>query len=329
MEQSLVLKKTHTLAIRIHELLKDLDPARWSRTRKQNLKEKIQTLDSEVSSLYQKTSVKTTQRELKIKPAQNSIDSQLKQIGQLLTKMKDIPLEEELSYFKLYALRKRLTKSYQELALIMEAYEMPIPVIRPSNLKRSLFHMSSATFVLFLIQFTSSNFLVAIATVYAIFCFTMEIMKRLGPELNAKIMNIFAPIAHPHEYDKMNSATWYGVGLLLLSFLYSPVLGAIAVVILGFADPLAAMVGRKYGTIKLPGNRTLEGSFTFFIVGTIAAAFVLTYLQPIGNLSSTFLVAASAAFCGALGELAGKFPDDNLTIPMASVVGASLAMLFI
>ncbi|HEY9839371.1 MAG TPA: hypothetical protein V6D23_02865, partial [Candidatus Obscuribacterales bacterium] len=160
-----------------------------------------------------------------------------------------------------------------------------------------------------------------IALAYMLFCITMEGLKRVNDRLKEKVMRFFSAIAHPHEYDKVNSATWYGAALVILSLLPLP-LGIIGVAVLGFADPAAALVGRKFGQIKLPGNRTLEGSLTFFAVGTVASSLALMAMHPLGDLGTTLAVSASASACGAIGELAGSFPDDNLTIPVASAAGA-------
>lgn len=140
------------------------------------------------------------------------------------------------------------------------------------------------------------------------------------------VMSFFAKIAHPHEYDKVNSATWYGVALFALALMYSPVLGAIGVSVLGAADPAAAMVGRKYGKTQLPGNRTLEGSATFFGVSMLMVLFVLTFLYPIGGLVTTLMVALGTSLAGTIGELFGNSPDDNLTVPLFSAGGAYLMM---
>jgi dolichol kinase len=209
---------------------------------------------------------------------------------------------------------------------MMEACQTPIPHIRPTNLSRSVFHATNATLVLLMIAAVPAfSWMFWIALAYLLFCILMESLKRINPRIKEKVMRFFSAIAHPHEYDKINSATWYGAALLILSLMPVP-LGIIAVAVLGFADPAAALVGRRFGRIRLPGNRTLEGSLTFFAIGTIASAVALTLMHPLANLGATLLVSAVASASGALGELAGSYPDDNLTIPVASAAGAFTAL---
>lgn len=332
MEPTLVLE-TKSFAIRLFNLLRELDPMRWQNTRKQTLKERIFKLEAEVNGLY--TRMQDFSAELESSGQASAanlrkLGSTLRQVGDLLTELKAIDTDSHLSYLALYQLRKRLQKSYQRLYIMMERLAEPIPQLRLSNLARSLFHCMSATAVLLMIEFVPAfSWMFWIALAYFVFCWGTEGLKLMSPEMKAKVMKMFAPIAHPHEYDKINSATWYGVALLMLSLMPTPVLGIIAVAVLGFADPAAAMVGRKWGKIRLPGNRTLEGSLGFFVTGTLAASAALAVFHPIGDLTTTLLVAGTASACGALGELAGSFPDDNLTIPMASAAGAFGAMSLI
>lgn len=332
MEPTLVLE-TKSFAIRLFNLLRELDPMRWQNTRKQTLKERILKLEAEVDGLYERLQAFSTELENSGQASAGNLrklGSTLRQVGDLLTELKAIDIDSHLSYLSLYQLRKRLQKAYQRLYVMMERLSTPIPQLRMSNLARSLFHCLSALSVLLMIEFVPAfSWMFWIALAYFFFCWGTEGLKRLNPEMKARVMKLFATIAHPHEYDKINSATWYGVALLMLSLMPTPVIGIVAVAVLGFADPAAAAVGRKWGKTRLPGNRTVEGSLGFFVTGTLAASAALAVFHPIGNLGTTLMVSAVAAACGALGELAGAYPDDNLTVPMASAAGAfgALAML--
>lgn len=327
MEPTLVLE-TKSFALRLYGLLRDLDPSRWGSVRKQTLKARIVELETEVHALYaQMQDVFHTLEDGAHKEYPlTALRETLKQVGQLLTQLKAVQLDDHLSYVSLYTLSKRLQKAYQRLSLMMEACQTPIPHLRPTNLTRSVFHAANAVSILGMIASVPTfGWMFWIALAFLVFCIATETAKRIHPEVKAKVMRIFAPIAHPHEYDKINSATWYGVALLLLSLMPLP-LGIVGVAVLGFGDPAAALIGRKYGKIPMPGNRTLEGSLTFFVVGTLAASISLSLMHPL-PLATNLLVSAAAALAGALGEYLGKYPDDNLSIPLASAGGAALALM--
>ncbi|MBT9546964.1 MAG: hypothetical protein IV090_16360 [Candidatus Sericytochromatia bacterium] len=327
MEPTLVLE-TKSFALRLYSLLRDLDPSRWGSVRKQTLKTRIVELEAEVHALYDQMQgvfhslEDGSHKEYPL----TALRETLKQVGQLMTQLKAVQLDDHLSYVSLYTLSKRLQKAYQRLSVMMEACQTPIPHLRPTNLTRSVFHAANGVSILGMIAAVPSfGWMFWIALAFLVFCVATETAKRFSPEVKAKVMRIFAPIAHPHEYDKINSATWYGVALLLLSLMPLP-LGIVAVAVLGFADPAAALIGRKYGKIPMPGNRTLEGSLTFFVVGTLAASISLSLMHPL-PLATNLLVSAAAALTGALGEYLGKYPDDNLSIPLASAGGAALALM--
>ena len=318
-----VLSRTRVFALRLYELLKDLDPLRWHFARKENLRQRVLLLKSQVQELFEDINAHAEAEWERSSPYPLSVlQERLTQIEGMLSALAQMDLNDHLSYFALRTLRKRLQKVYNQLCLLMEASQAPIPHIRPSNLARSSFHFLSAMAILAMIELVPTfSYMFWIALAYFVFCWTVEGLKRMGPQIKEKIMAFFARIAHPHEYDKVNSATWYGTALLLLS-LTDPAVGVLAVTILGVADPMAASVGRTWGRIPLPGNRTLEGSLGFVVSGTLAGTLALQLLHPLQSLTDTLVVAAFASLCGAVAELAGNHPDDNLTIPVASAVGA-------
>lgn len=329
-----VVYNTRAFALKLYDLLRDLDPLRWQSTRKENLRQRVLLLEEQVHNLYQEIEAshafEVLESESEASPYPLSLlQERLSHVQNMLNELSQIDIEHHLSYFALRTLRKRLQKAYNSLCIIMEAYQAPIPHIRPSNLARSSFHFLSAMAILAMIEMVPHfGYMFWIALAYFCFCWATEGVKRLGPEYKARVMAYFSKIAHPHEYDKVNSATWYGTALLLLS-LTNPTLGVLAVTILGVADPVAASVGRTWGKIPMPGNRTLEGTLGFVVSGTLSGMLVLGLFHPVGNFWQTLCVAGVAAVFGAVAEFAGNYPDDNLTIPVASAIGAALTLFLL
>jgi dolichol kinase len=69
----------------------------------------------------------------------------------------------------------------------------------------------------------------------------------------------------------------------------------------------------------------LEGSSTFFLVGTLAAFGVATGLYGLAVLPALIL-AVSAALPATLAELFSRVLDDNFTVPVAAAVGGWIAL---
>ena len=90
-------------------------------------------------------------------------------------------------------------------------------------------------------------------------------------------------------------------------------------------DPVAGVVGRRWGRVRLIGRRTLEGSLAFTLSATLASLALLRLAHP--DVEGPLLVAGAAGGAAALAELlSGRWLDDNLTVPLVAVAAASVAL---
>ena len=199
------------------------------------------------------------------------------------------------------------------------------PVVRPTNYARSAFHFGSAAVGFAAVTLLHSRaWIVLPPGIFALYAWTLEGARRLSPRLNDRLMRFYAPVAHPRERHHVNSATWFGTALVLLA-LFATRPGMIAgVAVLGVADPVAGLVGRRWGRHRIRAGRSIEGTAAFFVSGTLAAAIALACVGGGGG-PSIFLLAPIAALSGALVELWSTRLDDNFTIPVA--VGAVVSAL--
>lgn len=98
----------------------------------------------------------------------------------------------------------------------------------------------------------------------------------------------------------------------------APVLAGIAA--LGFADPVAAAVGRRFGERRFVGwghGRSLEGSVAYLLVAGLAAAVIAALIpEPVPALR----LAVGCGFAGALTEAITPTGWDNLSAPLAVAV---------
>jgi dolichol kinase len=201
----------------------------------------------------------------------------------------------------------------------------PAPVARPENVARSLFHFASAAVALTAVALLPSRgWLIAIPGAFAFYAWCMELGRRLSPRLNDRLMRFYGVIAHPHERHSVNSATWYGTALVLLALFATVPAMMTAVVVLGVADPVAAFVGRRWGSHTLLAGRSLQGTLAFLVSGTIAAGVVLTIAHA-GSPGAICVLAVLSGLAGAIAELFATRLDDNFTIPVAVGAVATLA----
>jgi diacylglycerol kinase (CTP) len=116
---------------------------------------------------------------------------------------------------------------------------------------------------------------------------------------------------------------------VLLTILAVPKLAALlAIYTLAIADPLAAVVGIRFGRDRISGNRTLQGSLAFLAATVAIAACVLRWgtAAPPGTIAAASGAIGLAAACL---ELLPLRIDDNLTIPIfVGFASWGIALLF-
>ena len=104
--------------------------------------------------------------------------------------------------------------------------------------------------------------------------------------------------------------------LVIVSFglLDRPELGAIGILILGYGDGFAAVIGKKYGKKQLINGKSLEGTITMFVVSLAVGLLVLGISQVTGFWWMALLIAAFATMI----ELFTPKGLDNLSVPLSS-----------
>jgi phytol kinase len=122
-----------------------------------------------------------------------------------------------------------------------------------------------------------------------------------------------------------------GFGLSASAFLASS--GAVyasAVLIISWSDSLAAIIGTRYGKNHyfkvMSSNKSLIGSFTFFVTTFVIVCAFLYYESGGSIMSDPFqivyaiAIASFVAFALTIVELTGVYGMDNLTIPLFATV---------
>lgn len=231
---------------------------------------------------------------------------------------------------QMMALRTALLPRYEALRGVLKAEAVHVPALRPTNYRRSLLHVCSG-FVAFTViaLLPTTGWLVGISGSFFVYAWAMEFLRRRSPAFNARIMSFYGPVAHPHEWHRVNSATWYCTALLILALTGSPLVCSIAVLVLGVSDPAAAFIGRRWGRTRLVNGRSLEGTVTFALTGFAVAAPLCAVVYSGVPLGAVLALCAVAGVVGALAELFSRNVDDNLTIPVAAGLAAWLLGLFI
>jgi dolichol kinase len=309
------------LALDLHRLLKDLDPARWRDEAVNAASQRLDTIQTQIEELKQEFAErKDSLTDESLQALQGCVDSLSSQLAEYAPAdgLALPDLKQEWMDF-----RTSMQPAYENLADGLRMARIHVPSLRPTNYTRNVFHALSAMLSLVLVEMVlTPGLMMYIAILVAASAWSMEIGKRVSPTVDRATWWVFGRMGHPYERRRINSATWFSSALAVLSLTRSHMLAAVALVILGLADPAAGLIGRRFGRIKLIHGRSVEGTSAFILVGLAGAMGVLAIWH--GELGWPLMLGLSAAAVlpAALAELLAYRIDDNLLVPASAAAGA-------
>jgi len=303
---------TRDVALELHALLRDLDPARWSEAMRDELEQRLTLVRDHLQELVHKT--------------WSDAQTLLERLDALLQLIEEAPSADDARAAWM-SFRASMQPEYESLVASLAALDVHVPSLRPTNYLRNVFHVGNAVWVLCLVEYVlyTPQRLLGVALAGAVWAWSMEIGRRVVPGVNTFLMKVFGPVAHPHEAHRINSATWYATALVMLAVLFPVHMGVAGLAVLGLGDPMAALVGRRFGRTELVNGRSLEGSLAFVAFGSVAALAALTLWYPELGLRTHLVLALVTALFGAVAELLTRRIDDNLAIPVVGALGAQIA----
>ncbi len=298
------------IGLELHALLQDVDPARWHAEAADAAQDKLVALRSALQDVT-----------LSGTGALRDAAEQLRIHMDLNVHIVDGDMSVRWEIF-----RDEAAPLYGELSHALRAHSVELPMLRPTNYLRNIQHIGSAVLILGLLHYVlpSQGWRIGVAGGAFAFAVFLEVGRYLFPPFNRFLMSILGRIAHPHETHRVNSSSWFILALFVLSFV-DVVYGTVGVAILGAADPAAALIGRRFGRWTLVNGRTLEGTLSFWMVGTLVSSLALAtwFDYP---LPQVLLMATTASVFAAVAELFSRRIDDNLAIPVAAALGLWLVL---
>ena len=234
---------------------------------------------------------------------------------------------------RLERLWKGLGGTYEALRAHVRRLRLQVPQgvvlgpVKPRNLARNAFHVAMALTGVLTYEFVLSRtgVIVVASSILALFL-ALEVVRRTSERWNERFMNgMFKAIARPQEAHRIPAATWY-IAALVIGTIVLPQRGIeIGTLALGFGDPAAQIVGKRFGRRKVVGQKSWAGALAFVVAATAASLVLLGLAGAGGGLPEQLGVAAAVGVAGALAELFSGPLDDNFTIPLAA--GAVAALL--
>ncbi|KAK4338839.1 hypothetical protein RND71_040301 [Anisodus tanguticus] len=135
--------------------------------------------------------------------------------------------------------------------------------------------------------------------------------------------------------ELLRGPLYYVLVLILSAVLFwreSPV-GVISVAIMCGGDGIADIVGRRFGSTKIPYNKqkSWAGSLSMFVLGSLVSIGMLYYFSALGYFHLDWVsTVGKVALVSLVATLVESLPitgmvDDNISVPLASMIVASLA----
>lgn len=113
--------------------------------------------------------------------------------------------------------------------------------------------------------------------------------------------------------------------LVIVTFLIEqPFIGAIGILILGYGDGLAAVIGKKYGKHKLMFGKSVEGTITMFVTSLIVSFSLLVIFTP----RYVWLAVLIALFATVVEVVTPK-GLDNLSVPLLTSAFSYLIFMLV
>lgn len=190
---------------------------------------------------------------------------------------------------------------------------------------RKLWHMGGVLFIAFCYsQVSQATAVIGLAIVWLLFV-PPDIIRQKNPQVNDFLVRYFRPLMRQHEFKKLSGTTYLLTGVLIVVLLFPRDIVLLTMLYLALADPLASLIGIKYGKDKLFGHKSLQGTLAAYVV---CALLTFSFLQTHGILLDRIMIVTLLG--GLIGCLAELIPigniDDNFTLPLVSAT--SLYALF-
>jgi len=224
-----------------------------------------------------------------------------------------------------------LARQYEALALHVQQQQLvPSGVhlehIKPRNLTRNLFHVVMGIVGICLYEFVlGRHWMLALGGSLLLLFIVLEIGRRLSPRWNDRLYGrVFARISRPGEAHRICTSTWYLSGLVLGVWLLPKHAIELGTLVLAFGDPIASLVGKRWGTRKVYADKSAIGTLAFFCASLVCCIAFIWWRIPQLATWPAVAVAAAIALAGAATELFSTRINDNLTIPLAAGIVATL-----
>lgn len=187
------------------------------------------------------------------------------------------------------------------------------------ELLRKAIHLIFGTIFLLLIYYTGTiNSLILISIIFILgLIVSIAIKKGIKLEIFTRIINLVERDYEKHWPGKAALLFFIAAIILLYFFRANPIISLAGLATVVYGDAAAALIGKRFGKIKIGYNNSLEGTLACFFVCLIC----INYFFPFNQYNPLIILIPAL-----LATIAEYLPiNDNLAMPL----GASSAIYFL
>ncbi|MCH9035803.1 MAG: hypothetical protein IH860_00600 [Chloroflexi bacterium] len=188
-----------------------------------------------------------------------------------------------------------------------------------ARVERRLFHIVAGSLFPLLALVLPQWIIILLAATGTGVSIILEVSRRRSRRVNDWFTSRFSVLLKESESSQTLGSTYLLAATLLAFLLFDRDVAVLALLFLAVGDPLAALVGQRYGRARIR-KKSVEGSLAF-----MAGAALVGWVLIAGGLDISLWVVMSGAAVAALVELLSLPPDDNITVPL--VAGAVMTPL--
>ncbi|MBI4665873.1 MAG: hypothetical protein HY751_05605 [Nitrospinae bacterium] len=184
-----------------------------------------------------------------------------------------------------------------------------------SHAPRKLFHALAASIIpaLYHLEVLPRGVIVAAVTLLAVLWIWVDSARLKLPRFNTWVMARFSFLMKKKEAHSVSGVSYLLGGTAIALLLFPPAVAVSTLFFIALGDPAAAVIGKRFGTIKLLHGRSLQGSLAMLAVCLVVARFIGGFAWP---------VSIAGALVATLAELYSGRIDDNLMVPI--LAGATM-----
>jgi len=163
-------------------------------------------------------------------------------------------------------------------------------------------------FIPIIYYFTTYNTFIYLIVSSTIFTLILNFYHQYYDSIPSLFKVYLSNLLRKYEYKSLWGATYMLIGFSFISFIFEKNIVIISMLVTSIADSCAAIIGIKYGYIRIKNGKSIEGFYIFLI-----CTYLLFFLF-INTISLYFLVLISIMI--ALIELFTPTKYDNITVPI-------------